>query len=246
MDAAQKKLVEKNVALAQFLARTVWARNREQMDIDEVVSIAYQGLVSAALKYDPHVFGMSQETIDNGKAFSGFARRKILGAILDWQRSLDHVQRSYRFDYRAIVRAGFIGQLGQGVSLAVLSERTGLSKERIQTVLLAVLRPPISTEEVIQEIGDEPVAISAEDTAMASSIKRSVHQALLGLSPLAQVIIAKRYYQQMELQAIAQELELDLTLVRTMHSEAVLVLHEAMRKRVDDRSGPEPRQRRTA
>lgn len=239
-------LVERNIPLARFLARTVWQRNREEMDLEEVTSLAYQGLVTAALKFDPRAHGMSEETIENGKAFSAFARRKILGTILDWQRSLDHVGRALRFDYRLILRSGFVS-FSEGPSLVVVAEEAGLTVERVREVLLAVSLEPVSRESLAPtDDGDGgPHSDSnVESTAVESTVKRAAYAALRDLDPTAQVIVALRYYDGLELQAIAQMLELALPFVREVHTDAILTLHEAMRSHVED-AGQPPVHRRT-
>jgi RNA polymerase sigma factor (sigma-70 family) len=231
----QRRLVEGNVALAKFLARLSWEKNRNQMELQEAVSVAYQGLVNAAIRFDPYAHGMSQETIDNGKAFSAFARTKITGAILDWQKGSDYVQRSVRTDYRAIVAAGYLGDLQKDPLPSVLAERTGLAEDRIRKVAQAVQLSPISTEDLLDESGtSEPLHHGVESSAVESSITSTAANVVQELPPLAQVIVALRYYSGFELQTIASQLGISLALVRETHSEAVLSMHQAMLHKVRD------------
>jgi len=237
MDAAQKKLVEDNVPLARYLARSVWERNRANMDLDEVTSMAYIGLIKAATKFDPSK--MSEETLISGKAFSGWARKWINGEIMEWQRGEDHVQRSYRKIFKLLVSEGY----QNGASEEDLVARTGLSLEKIREVIRAVHATPISIDLPADERSTEtffyptltiPTHHNVESTAVETIIKNATSEAYRELSELQQVIVAMHFYAGWELQKIAAELGLGLTVIRVANSEAVLSLHRAMRSRVQD------------
>lgn len=237
MDDAQKALIVNNVALARFLARLVWMKNPQSMDLDEVTSVAYQGLVTAAMRWSPEGREINPEDLASGKAFAGFARQRITGSVIDWQRGVDHVPRSYRGIYKLLKASG----LGQGASEADLMESTGLSSEKIRSVIQAVEAKPISMdsppdswEDFPDYSLDIPARHNVESSALEISIKDSAVAAFLTLPVLHQTVLALRYYENIELQVIAEMVGLGLTTVRDAHSEGILTIHSAMLHKVKE------------
>jgi DNA-directed RNA polymerase specialized sigma subunit len=233
LNAEQTRLVTENVGLANFLARLMWERSKEVLDRDELKSLAYQGLVSSALRWRSYgeENGYSQESITSGKFFSVFARRRILGQIMDAMRDADHVQRSVRTAHKAILKAGW----GQGRDEEEISVETGYSITRIREVLRAVENSPVSLDGVTDDNGESTHAYEAvnavddvESSAVVGTITDSMLESFQTLSDLQQCIVVMRFYLQMELQLIASELGLGLTPVRESLSEAVLTMHAAM------------------
>jgi DNA-directed RNA polymerase specialized sigma subunit len=233
VDAEQTRLVTENVGLANFLARLMWERAKEVLDRDELQSLAYQGLVSSALRWRSYgeENGYSKESIDSGKFFSVFARRRILGQIMDAMRDADHVQRSVRTAHKAVLKAGF----GQGRDIEEISVETGYSISKIHEVLRAVENSPISMDSTTgdhDEGGHAFEAVNAvddvESSAVVGTITDSMLRAYATLPELQQCIVVMRFYLQMELQLIAAELGMGLTPVRELMGEAVLSMHAAM------------------
>lgn len=229
MDLKTSKLIEANVPLARFLARKMWERAPNVLDYEEVTSMAYQGLVTAALRWAPEGRNIDPAEIENGKAFAGFARQRILGQIMDYLRDLDHVQRSYRNDYKILVRAGYPGSFGQELTAEALSGITGLSVHRIHVVVRAVETPPVSLEGTFEGSSEEPSdSIDVESSALVSTLKNATADAVNSLPPLHQVVIALRYIESMEMQAIASELGVSLSTVRDSHDVAIKHVHDAL------------------
>jgi RNA polymerase sigma factor for flagellar operon FliA len=71
----QAEWVERNVAQVRIVARTV-RRMLPEIALDELESAGNEGLVQAALRYDP----------ESGVTFASFAHYRIRGAMLDWVR----------------------------------------------------------------------------------------------------------------------------------------------------------------
>lgn len=232
---AQRKLVESNVPLARYLARVTWSRNPNEIDFEEITSVAYQGLLTAALRFDPARPDIRKGDLENGKAFAGYARQRIVGTILDWQRSLDHVQRSYRQIYKLLRASGY----GNGATTAELALATGLTVEKIRSVTHAVESTPVSWNHETSTPGDGPDGIvrdlpapnNVESSALETAITRSVQTTIKELTEVQQVIVTLRYYSGSELKSIAETLGLSLTTVREEHTDAILKIHEAMRRK---------------
>lgn len=241
LTADQRKLVEDNYALAKFLARKAFDRN-SSIDLEEVTSVAVQGLISAALRFDPE-----REGIYDDKAFAGYARQRINGAILDWQRDLDHVQRSYRAVHKSLQRAGY----GQGVPLEDAARAAGVEVEKAKKVTRSVELSPLSWEEKFdgrstQSFRDTDTGNGSsyddlhssnhdvESSAIEAMIKHSGMRAYQSLSPLQQTVIALHYRKEIEIQTISTMLGVSIAVVREAHTEAVLLIHTAMRQSVHE------------
>lgn len=225
----QSWLVEKNIELAHYLARIVWRRNPNGIDIEEVVSVAYTGLIKAARRWDPVGRVIRPEDLENGRAFAGFARQRILGSIMDWQRSVDHVQRSYRGVYKSLQVVGY--RRGRTLEEAAVLADVDIDKAR--AVARAVESPAVSLEAVTDLYGVDPQSDEdVESSALTTTVLNAVVTTLQELSPLQQTVVALRYYSGLEPSAIAREIGVSPLVIKQAHGEAVLRIHEAMRLRV--------------
>lgn len=223
----QRALVEKNLDLAHFLAREAWGRNRETIVLDEIIAVAYEGLIKAALKFDST--RMSAETVASGKAFSAFARQRIMGAILDWQREMDHVPRSFRQVYKKMRQEGY----GDTRTLAEVAAILDEPEERLDKIVRAVENPATYLDEDFDQASDHDV----ESTAMERSIRDGIAETFAEMDYQTQVILSLRYYENWELRQIAQELNIGLTTVYALHAEAVMDIHRTMAARARDQAG---------
>lgn len=232
MTPQQRRLVEENIGLARHIAWDA-CRRSPSLDSEDALSVAYEALVSVAARFDPEQADVQDDgTRDVAGAFAGYARRRIAGAILDWQRGRDHVPRRLRTLYKTFQRHG----LGAGMSMHEVAERTGLSVDKVRHIVAAVESSPVSLhsgedEETGAPLWEAEHAATSEEleaSALTARIQQTVISAYDDLSPLQQVIIAMRYYEGMDLTTVAAEVGASLTTVRVAHSEALLRLHEAM------------------
>lgn len=231
---AQRVLVEKNLDLAHHLALVSWRRNPHLQDKDDFVAVAYEGLVTAASRFDPSRAALVDGVPDLAGAFSGYARRRIQGSILDWQRKRDHVPKRQRSTYKELQSLG----LGQGRSPMELSDLTGMPVQRIRMIIAAVESPVLSlTRDVpLSEESGAPLSSQwqlpdkhqVESDVMGDAILHGVVSAWDDLPDLQRLVIAMRYYAGLDLTTVAQELGIRLSTVRVAHSEGLLFLHTAM------------------
>lgn len=235
MTAEQRRLVEKNLDLAHHHALQVWRRNQQGMDRAEVISVAYQGLITAALKFDPHHHKTVDENFDVELAFTGYASRKIMGAILDWQRSRDHVPRRQRKIYRDLQSHGH----GQGKTHTELVGLTGYQLEDIQKATQAVEGTVVSLDIPSEYSEGIPyyalhadTTVDIESDAMVGSLVWGWVKEWDDLPLLQKRVIVGKYFFGHDLVRISQELGVRLPLVRDAHQAAVLRIHAAMLKQV--------------
>jgi RNA polymerase sigma factor for flagellar operon FliA len=230
----QKSLVSSNLDLARFLALEHWRRSRQEMEKDEVVTIAYQGLVNAALKFDPERADIRPGDLENGKAFAGWARKWINGAILEWQRSRDHVPKRQRRVYKNLQHHGH----GAGRTAEELADITGLNVEKIRSITQAVEATAVSLDAPPENWDDSPYSsnypgtVSVEDSALTSSVQNAVADTFSALPPLQRSVLVLRYYQGYDLTQIASELGVAVSVVRSSHRDAIEQIHLVMRNEI--------------
>lgn len=230
----QKRLVEKNKDLAHSIALDFWRRAPEEMEKHEVVSVAYLGLSTAAARFDAEHHGEVNEDFDPEKAFGAFVRHRIAGAIMDWQRSRDHVPRRQRRTYKDLQRIGH----GNGASLEELSDITGLEVDKIRAITLAVETPAYSLDahpEIwpgnAQEDGPHLLPTQdVESSAVVSAMQQLLVQTIDSLPRLQQQVVFLHYYAGMDMADISAELGTRLSSVRVAHNEAILIIHSVMRR----------------
>lgn len=236
----ENELVESNVALAQFLFHQQWSRLRRKatygIDPDDLLSQAYYGLIRAAMRYRAYgeEKGYSEESISSGRFFGVFARKSIIGQMLDHLRKLDHVHTLVRKDYKSVIDSGF----ENGRSEEDIALETGLSVERVQKVVRMVQSRPVNLEDSLtgspeQTVGEQ---ISASGGVESSALEASLREAWVSrwenLSEIQQVVIAQKYYIGLELPEIAEETKQPLAVIRAAHKEALLEIHEAFVSRL--------------
>lgn len=83
MSAESHKLVEMHIGLARAIAAKVHRIMGRSVEFDDLVAQALEGLIEAAVRYDPEA----------ATPFGVFAQYRIRGAIFDWLRSMGYLQR---------------------------------------------------------------------------------------------------------------------------------------------------------
>lgn len=219
----QVHLVETHMDLAHRIADDFWRRSKQQMDRSEVIAMSYQGLVTAAVRFDTEWRPDPPDPkYDPFLAFGAFAKRRIAGAILDWQRTQDHVPRRQRATYKTLQQHGH----GTGRTAEELSDITGLPADKIRAIVHAVESSALSLDEAIADVGDPD---SVERSVVVGNVQDAMADAIENFSPAQRSVVVLRYYVGMDFPMIAAELGVSVMNVRTMHSEAIYLLHDVMK-----------------
>lgn len=242
MTTEEYDLVQNNIGLAMRLYQIYYDRLSKRadygVDANDLMSNAYFGLVRAAMRYRAYgeERGYSEESISSGQYFSVFARKSIIGQMLDSLRKIDHVHTLVRKDYKTLVENG----LGSSeFTDSELAEASDMSLERLQKVVHLVQSRPVSLDDTVGEDDEQTLGAqlpsssgTVESTAFEASLRRTLYDNFIGLDPLPRVVIAMKYFVDMEMPEIAEATNRSLTEVRRAHTEALLTLHEAWEERV--------------
>ena len=217
-------LVERWVGLAQHIAVSFWKRSPGNLDRDEMVSVAYQGLVTAALKFDPERRPTDSPDHDPQVAFAAFARMRISGAVQDWMRKQDFLPKEQRRTYRNMQR------MAPGTSAQQAADTLGLDVARVNAITYAVATPPVSLDLICDTHGyDKPHASGdTADGALTHLVQEAVVEVFETMTPEEKSVLSLRYYKGYTFAQIAVELGITLSRAKTVHQESVAVIHSVM------------------
>ena len=117
-------IVEYYTPLVRTQANRISRKLPAQVTYDEICSAGFDGLIEAVQSYDP----------ERKTKFETFCQQRIVGAVMDWLRSLDVQSRTVRrFEKRMFdVRETLDSELGRPPTGQELSVGMGLSNERFE------------------------------------------------------------------------------------------------------------------
>ena len=229
LDPEIERLVIEMMPQAKSEAWKVFSAAPHALDLDDLTSLAYTGLMMAAARwpvycesnhYDPRATNY----------FAAYALRRIRGSMLDAMRSQDWVTRSMRSRAKALREAG----QDLGKTEAELAEQTKLSPRQIRDTLAGVAARPVSLDSLQAEgtPHDVPDPGDTESQAVVSGILDQVVRAMDALDAETQVILAFRYHRGLEFGRIAELLGTDEQRVTELHNAGVLAIHAVMLRSV--------------
>ena len=111
---------------ARRMARRMPLPSNGAMDLDDMEQDAAVGVLDAARTFDR----------SRGTSFATLAYLRARGAVLDGQRAMDHVPRSWRRAQRDVVRArtAMVAELGRLPQPEQLAERLGISTQELRDI----------------------------------------------------------------------------------------------------------------
>lgn len=225
-------LILEHLSLAEEIAVREWRTATHALEKDEMLSLAYLGLVDAAERWEGYC--ARKEFDPNAiQYFKVFARLRIRGTIRDSIRSADWATRTLRSKSKKLKDAG----QDEGVSVHHLSERTGMTVAEINKVIARLAKRPVSLDAKIgvhdngsdhqQEIQIKE-DIDTEGIAFANEMIRLFIDTVKSLPVEEQVVIALHYYSKLGLKHIAEELQLSEIQVSHLHSSGVIAVKNAL------------------
>lgn len=217
---------------ARSEAWKVFSNAPHALDLDDLTSLAYTGLMMAATRWPQYCAERSfhpgcgqvpcADPVTCGtRFFAAYCLRRIRGAMLDAMRSADWVTRSMR------TKAKLIRDAGQdlGKSEAELASATGLSTRQIRDTLSGVAARPVSFD---AESHDVPDSGDTESQVFVSGVLGAVAAEMNGLDPETRVVLAMRFHQGLDFEVIAGKLGTTVDRVTGLHNAGVLAVHDVM------------------
>jgi RNA polymerase sigma factor FliA len=216
------ELVTGLIPQAEAIARRYRKKAPHALALDDLESIAYEGLMQAADQWPAYCARNGFQSGGEGlKFFRAYAARRMNGAILDHMRSLDWVPRSVRQAYKSMQEAGE----GLGAPEEALSAGTGLTVDQIRATRAALARRPVSLDDGDRDV---PEHRDVNSQVQVSQILRAVAAAGTALPRPQRVVLALRYYEGMSLAEIALALGCPRSEVVAAHAAAAQAVRDAM------------------
>ena len=217
------------MAMVRSIARRLHRTLPRHIDLDDLISAGYLGLVDAAQKFEE-----SRQT-----HFRSYAEFRVRGAILDSLRELDWGTRSLRRKVRDIeqARLSLAATLGHapedldlafelGISVADL--RDTLSEARsLETESLQAERLDEDGQDLLASIVD-PKAKSALSLCLESELKQALVDAIDSLPERDRLIVTLSYYEELTLKEIGDMLGLTVSRVSQIRTAAVARLRTSL------------------
>jgi len=236
-DRYRNALVEKYAALVHIQAARLSRKLPAQISYDEICSAGYDGLIEAVEGYNP---------LRKAK-FETFCQQRIIGAVMDWLRSLDPQSRTVRtFEKRRMnIRELLDAELGRPPMHDEVARRMGITQDRYDQLAR------------ISQLGRE-VHFSAMDPRDSSSRGRSSERSwdvgdpdqsdpssrmsrtmltefvTRGLSREERLVLILYYYEDLTMAEIGMVLDLSESRVSQIHKDVVTRLRNRFKGKLEE------------
>ena len=228
-------LVEKYAPLVQMQAARLSRKLPAHVTYEELCSAGYDGLIEAVQAYDP----------ERKAKFETFCQQRIIGAIMDWLRTLDPQSRTVRtFEKRRYRVAEVLeNRLGRPATQEEMAEAMHLSPERYselrrisqrgKEVHFSTLDPRLGLDpnrrasERAWDVGDERQRDPSDRLARAWLTDLIT----TGLTRDERLVLMMYYYEGLTMAEIGVVLALSESRVSQIHKEVL----ERLRKRYKNR-----------
>jgi len=227
----REQVILDHLPQVRLIARRIHERLPEHIHIDDLISAGTLGLISAVDNFDS-----SQNVL-----LKTYAEYRIRGAILDSLRGMDFAPRQKRRQARQIEAAiaRCEQRLGQAPSEEEIAAELSLSVDAYRDWLVELEHvqigefddPPGSgASAMLRKLADD------HENLPSVVLERAELERLLGLSignlpKIEQTVLGLYYHEELNLREIAGILDLHLSRISQLKSQAVLRLRAAMKKR---------------
>ena len=214
LTARQARWVEQAVPRVQAMARTL-VRRVSHVSADELESAGYEGLVEAALRYDP----------SSGVPFNAFCHYRVRGAMIDAaRRAAPHVrrmkraQRALESTQALLTQAQTQGETGSTADRRSLQERIAAAAELVAQTTTAVLLSKMSPVEpdAVDDGEDD-----AEQRLLNEELRHTLRRVLERCSESEKAMIEALYVRGETMRQHAEDLGKNVSTVSRAHSKLV-------------------------
>ena len=214
------------------MARRMPIPSNGAMDVDDMEQDAALGVLDAARTFDR----------SRGNSFTTLAYLRARGAVLDGQRAMDHVPRSWRRAQRGVMRArtALVAELGRLPQPEELAGRLGISTQELRDIdercrIPTNLHEPLSGQRARGEpltvadgvMDDQPLP---DERAEANEDAMRLHAAISRLSTREEFAIRATWFMDMTTTEVAGLLGISKSRASQIRTSAMRRLHELFRK----------------
>lgn len=236
-DEFRNALVENYAPLVHIQAARLSRKLPAQISYDEICSAGYDGLIEAVEGYNPK----------RKAKFETFCQQRIIGAVMDWLRSLDPQSRTVRtFEKRRMnVREMLDAELGRPPMHEEVAKQMGLSQDRYdqlsrisqlgREVHFSAMDPRESggrnrTSERAWDVGDP------RQSDPAAKMARSMLTEFItrGLSREERLVLVLYYYEDLTMAEIGVVLDLSESRVSQIHKDVINRLRNRFKDKLEE------------
>ena len=215
---------------ARRMARRMPLPSNGAMDLDDMEQDAALGVLSAARTFDR----------SRGTSFATLAYLRARGAVLDGQRAMDHVPRSWRRAQRNVVRArtAMVAELGRLPHPEELAERLSISTQELRDIDERCRFPTNLNEPLAgQRSREEPLTVAdgimddqplPDESAEAHEEARRLHTAIARLPTREAFTIRATSFMGMKTGEVADLLGISRSRVSQLRTAAMRRLPELL------------------
>lgn len=218
------------------MARRMPIRANGAMDFEDMEQDAAVGVLDAARTFDS----------GRGTSFATHAYLRARGAVLDGQRAMDHVPRSWRHAQREVVRArtALVAELGRLPQPEELAARLGISTQELRDADERC-RVPRALHEPLpgQRLEGEPLTVAdaltddqplPDESAEARDEAMRLHAAISRLPAREEFVLRATWFKGMQVSAAAELLGVSPSRASQIRTAAMRRLPELLEQAHSD------------
>lgn len=228
----RERLILEHLPQVRLIARRIHDRLPESVSLEDLVSTGVIGLIAAIDKFDPA----------QGVKLRTYAEHKIRGAILDSLRDLDWASRDRRRKAKQIEAAIVAAEqrLHRTATEEEIAAQVGLSLEVYREWLLDIRGLTLNSLDYASNHEDgrnllDMVADREENWPShlleSSELEKVLAAAIERTPPVERTVLALYYKEELTLREIAQVMNLHLSRISQLKSQAILRLRSYLEKR---------------
>ena len=233
----RNSLVEKYAPLVHIQAARLSRKLPAQISYDEICSAGYDGLIEAVGGYNP----------ERKAKFETFCQQRIIGAVMDWLRSLDPQSRTVRnFEKRRMnTREMLDTELGRPPMHDEIARRMGISQDRYdQLARISQLGREVHFSAMDPRNGSDSRGRSGERAWDVGDPNQTDPSAKLactmltefvtrGLSREERLVLILYYYEDLTMAEIGVVLDLSESRVSQIHKDVITRLRNRFKDKLE-------------
>jgi RNA polymerase sigma factor for flagellar operon FliA len=227
----REQLILDHLPQVRLIARRIHERLPDHVNIDDLISAGTLGLISAVDNFDS-----SQNVL-----LKTYAEYRIRGAILDSLRGMDFAPRQKRRQARQIEAAmsACEQRSGRPATEDEIAQELNLSLEEYREWLVELEHVQIGEFDappgpnpgtVLRRLADDHENLPSVVLERAE-LERLLGRSIGNLPKVERTVLALYYHEELNLREIAGIMDLHLSRISQLKSQAVLRLRTAMQKR---------------
>jgi RNA polymerase sigma factor for flagellar operon FliA len=214
-------LVRAGLPLVQYAVSDLAGRLPRHVHRDDLVSAGMLGLAQAAKSWDP----------TRGVTFERYARTRIQGALLDELRGRDWATRSVRANARRLQAATdeITARTGVAPQPAELGRAMGITTSEVDKLNEDIHRATVlHYDALFTDVDESPITTSDGDETLDTLLHRELvgylRDAVVTLPERLRKVVVEYFFEERQMQDIADDLGVTESRVSQMRAEAIVLL----------------------